>query len=250
MRKLQQLFLATLFFTLVTAFTLPTTTSNTTAEPTEQSIFKIMEVTHLWDLLATYYEADQERDDTWLDVGWRSKYAMAKNYASISILEETFEEDVFLRGPHHGDMDFNSTTSFGYYNPRFLDKVHDALDYALSNPIFSKVAEPIYKKHFQSMAHTYYDAFLYMEQNPEIREQIKSDYIMSIAQAGGTTEGSLQEKFRGYAEKLEKGDRPTKVDIYEAFTAPSFWIRRYIDGTEDDFLKIMELVVGHFEGAK
>jgi len=73
---------------------------------------------------------------------------------------------------------------------------------------------------------------------------------MSMAQAGGTTEGSLQEKFRAYAEELEKGTRSSKVDIYEAFTAPSFWIRRYIDGTENDFMKILELVVGHFEGAK
>ena len=250
MRNLLKLTGTVFCFLLATAFTRPSTISNSTAEPTEQSIFKIMEVTHLWDLLATYYEPNRERDDTWLDVGWRSKYAMAKNYASISILEETFEEDVFLRGPHHGDMDFNSTTSFGYYNPRFLEKVQLALDYALSNPIFSKVAEPIYKKHFQSMAHTYYDAFLYMEQNPKIREQLKSDYIMSMAQAGGTTEGSLQEKFRGYAEALEKSTRPTKADIYEAFTAPSFWVRRYIDGTEDDFMKILELVVGHFEGAK
>ena len=170
MRNLLKLTGTTLCFLLVVAFTNPSTLTDGPAEP---GIFKIMEVTYLWDLLATSYEPDRDRDDTWLDVGWRSKYAMAKNYTSISILEETFEEDVFLRGPHHGEMDFNSTTSFGYYNPQFLEKVRLALASALSNPVFSKVAEPIYKKHFRSMAHTYYDAFLYMEQNPEIREQIK-----------------------------------------------------------------------------
>ena len=97
-----------LLFSIATAFTYSPSSSNTSP-----SVFKIMEVTYLWDLLAMNYEPNRERDDTWLDVGLRSKYAMAKNYASLSILEETFDEDVFLRGPHQGDMDFNSTTSFG-----------------------------------------------------------------------------------------------------------------------------------------
>lgn len=242
MRNLLKLTLATALLILATAFTNSTTTA------TEPGVFKIMEVTHLWDLLKSNYEPDRERDGTWLEVGLRSKYAMAKNYASLSILEETFDEDVFLRGPHQGEMDFNATTSFGYYNPQFIAKAHGAIAAALENPVFSKVAEGFYKKHLRSMAHTYYSAFLYMEQNPKIREALINEYVLMVAQPGGAGDGSLQEHFRKFAEDLEKG--PEKVDIYEAFTAPSFWVRRYIDGTEDDFIKLLELVVGHFEGAK
>jgi len=242
MRKLLKLSFIGLFFTLATSFTHSYTIT------TSPGVFKVMEVTYLWDLLATNYEPNRERDDTWLDVGLRSKYAMAKNYASLSILEETFAEDVFLRGPHHGEMDFNATTSFGYYNPRFITKVHDALDTALKNPVFKKVAEPFYKKHLQSMAHTYYDAFLYIEQNPEIKNNLINKYIRMVAQPDGATEGSLQEHFRTFAEDLEKGIQ--KADVYEAFTAPSFWVRRSIDGTDDDFIKLLEMTVSHFEGAK
>ncbi len=242
MRNLLKLTLASALLILATAFTNSTTTA------TEPGVFKIMEVTHLWDLLKSNYEPDRERDGTWLEVGLRSKYAMAKNYASLSILEETFDEDVFLRGPHQGEMDFNSTTSFGYYNPQFIAKAHDAIATALKNPVFSKVAEAFYTKHLRSMAHTYYSGFLYLEQNPEIRQDLINEYVLMVAQPGGAGDGSLQEHFREFAEELEKG--PQKADVYEAFTAPSFWVRRHIDGTADDFIKLLELVVGHFEGAK
>lgn len=245
MRKLQRLTFAIILFTFATAFTFPTISKINTFEPTEDGIFKIMEVSYLWELLSWNYEPIRERDDTWLDVGLRAKYAMAKDYASISILEETFDEDVFLRGPHAGDMDFNSTTSFGYYNPRFIEKVHQALDAALQNPMFKKVARPIYEKHLKSMAHTYQDAYKHVQQNEEMRTQLINDYIFAMAKPEGVTDGSLQEKFRGYAEALEKEQ---KADIYEAFTAPSFWIRRHIDGTDTDFSKLLDMAIGHMEG--
>ena len=243
MRNLLKLFsIAFLFLTV--AFT----NSHTTTTTTDSGVFKIMEVTYLWDLLANNYEPNREQDDTWLKVGLRSKYALAKNYASLSILEETFDEDVFLRGPHHGDMDFNSTTSFGYYNPQFIAKVQDALDAALKNPVFKKVAEPFYAKHLQSMAHTYKDAFSYLKQNPDIKNRMMDEYIKMVAQPEGTTAGSLQEHFRTFAEALESG--PRKADVYEGFTAPSFWVRRSIDGTDDDFIQLLEMVIEHFEAEK
>ncbi len=247
MRKLQRLTFAAFLLTFATAFTIPTIISKTnTLEPTENGIFKIMEVSHLWELLSWNYEPDRERDGTWLDVGLRSKYAMAKDYASISMLEEAFDEDVFLRGPHTGDMDFNSTTSFGYYNPRFIEKVHLSLESALGNPMFKKVAQPLYEKHFKSMAHTYLDAYKHVQENAGMRNQLINDYIFAMASPQGNMDGSLQESFRGYAEALEKG--PQKANIYEAFTAPSFWIRRHIDGTASDIHNLLEMAVGHLEG--
>lgn len=247
MRKLQRLTFAAFLLTFATAFTFPTIISKTNLVPTENGIFKIMEVGYLWELLDANYEPIRERDDTWLDVGLRSKYAMAKDYASLSLLEEAFDEDVFIRGPHAGDMDFNSTTSFGYYNPRFIEKAHQAIDDALRNPMFKKVAKPLYEKHLKSMAHTYQDAYSYVQKQDAMRSKLINDYLLAMASPEGVTDGSLQESFRDYAETLEKEQ---KADIYEAFTAPSFWVRRHIDGTADDFSNLLNMVVGHMEGEK
>jgi len=245
MRKLQRLTFAAILCTFTTAFTIPTILTKTnTFDPIENGIYKIMEVGYLWELLDSNYEPIRERDDTWLDVGLRSKYAMAKNYASISILEEAFDEDIFVRGPHAGDMDFNSTTSFGYYNPRFIEKAHQALDVALQNPMFKKVARPLYEKHLKSMAHTYQDAFAFVQKEDAMRSRLINDYIFAMASPEGVIVGSFQEKFRGYAEALEK---EKNADIYEGFTAPSFWIRRHIDGTADDFSNLLNMAIGHME---
>jgi len=232
-----------LFFT--TAFT--TTNSTTTADfqPIEPTVFKIMEVTNLWDLLKSNYEPNRERDATWLDVGLRSKYAMAKNYASLDIVEATFGQPIFLRGPHNGDLDFNSTTSFGYYNPNFVLSVHKAVETTLANPMFSEMGRRVYEKHLKSMAHTYMAAHKYLKENPALRESLTQAYLMMMAQPAGTMDGSLQESFRGYAEEMEKSG--AKSDVYEAFTAPSFWLRRSIDGTDDEFIALLEMVMNHFE---
>ncbi len=52
------------------------------------STHKIMEIASLWELLSSNYEPNWDRDQTWLDVGIRSKYAKAKNYASLKMIEE------------------------------------------------------------------------------------------------------------------------------------------------------------------
>jgi len=129
------LFLAISAFCLfiTTAFTAIESTTSQNHQRTEPAIYKIMEVTSLWDLLKSNYEPIRDRDDTWLDVGLRSKYAMAKDYASIEIVEAAFGQPIFLRGPHDGDLDFNSTTSFGYYNPSFVRSVYKSVEATLAN---------------------------------------------------------------------------------------------------------------------
>lgn len=210
----------------------------------EPTVFKIMEVTYLWELLQTDYEPNHDRDGTWLNVGFRAKYAMAKNYASLHILEKVFDEKVFLSGPHGEDFDFFSTTSFGHYNPVFLNKLYKAMDTALQNPMFKTVAQQLYRSHLRSMARTYYDAHDFMYSSPSLIKQLKKEYLEKMAMEGGTTEGSFQETFRGHANAVSV-DRG--ADIYEAFTAPAFWLRRDMDGTGDEFIKILELVINELE---
>ena len=74
---------------LMTAFTTTNSTQTVNFQPIEPTVYKIMEVTNLWDLLKSNYEPNRERDATWLNVGLRSKYAMAKDYASFEVIEAT-----------------------------------------------------------------------------------------------------------------------------------------------------------------
>ncbi|MEO1261435.1 MAG: hypothetical protein AAFZ15_21710 [Bacteroidota bacterium] len=209
------------------------------AAGTSPSAYKIMEVTYLWELLSQDYEPNRNEDGTWLKSGFRSKYAMAKKYASLEILETTFGTKVFLRGPHDGEMNFNSNTSFGYYNPDFIKQVRAGVEQILMNPVYKKAAAKVYRDHLKNMATTYLDAYRFVNRDPNTLTKLKNGYIMDMARPEGIAGGSFQETFRPYAESLE---RDKGADIYEAFTAPAFWVRRSIDGTAASLFSLLEMV--------
>lgn len=221
-----------------TAFMSNTQQENANTDP---SVYKLMEVIFLWDLLADGFEPNRSMDGTWLNVGFRSKYAMAKRYASIEMVEAAFGVPVFLRGPHKdGDMDFNSTTSFGYYNPQFIAKLHKSVQTVLLNRVFKKAAKRVYDKHLASMAQTYHHAYQYLNKDFAYCEKLQARYLAQVASPNGTERGSLQEEFRDYAEALEKSQQ---ADVYEAFTAPAFWLRRSIDGTDSQLYELLDMVI-------
>ncbi len=217
--------------------------TNSSISKTSSTVYKLMEVTYLWDLLSENYEADRDRDDTWLDVGLRSKYAKAKQYASLQMVEDVFGSNVFVEGPHNQDLNFNSNTSFGHYNPNFIKQVQTSLNDILANPLYRPVLQRVFDSHFRSMANTYNASYIYLKENPDLANSLKKDYVGKLSKRGGITDGSLQESFRDYAEALEKNDG---ADVYEAFTAPSFWLRRSIDGTDAQIHELLSTVMGAF----
>ncbi|MEZ4886048.1 MAG: hypothetical protein R3E32_15035 [Chitinophagales bacterium] len=211
---------------------------------TNPIVYKLMEVTFLWDLLKENYEPVRERDDTWLDVGIRSKYAMVKQYASLAMVEAAFDCPIFIRGPHNGELNFNDKTSFGYYNPEFVSKLQSNMESALENPMFKQAAKQLYQQHLKSMAHTYLNAYTHLHEDGEYLHDLQVQYLMGMATPEGIQTGSFQEEFRDYAEALEKNQQ---ADVYEAFTAPAFWLRRSIDGTAPQLFELLEMVVKEME---
>jgi hypothetical protein len=235
MKKILLISTSLLFFVLAAAF-VPKQTDTTS----ETAVYKLMEVTFLWDFLKNGYEPDRDRDDTWLDVGFRSKYAMAKKYASLELLEKAFGEPVFIVGPHGKDMNFKDKTSFGHYNPAFITKLEKAIELAAYDAFYAQKMKNVYENHLKSMAETYHAAYLHLHKDKKTLKKLTKKYTALIDQPEGTTEGSLQETFRDFAEELEKNE---KGDVYEGFTAPAFWLRRSIDGTDKQFFDLLERVM-------
>lgn len=164
-----------------------------------------------------------------------------------------FEENLKkMWSPHGGwvsstplKMNYNSTTSFGKYNPSFLCEMTENYQYAREYfPFFKKIIQPLYDKHLKGMAHTYYDAYLYLNRDRESLEDLQTQYLSDVFAEGGTTNGSMQEIFRDYAEALEQNKG---ADYYEAVTAPAFWLRRSIDGTDELFIEMLEMLMKDFD---
>ena len=239
-------FLRLVSLCLCIGFTTSSFTFLTTQPSTNNDslVFKIMEVGHLWELLDQFYEPNKDTDGTWLEVGLRSKYAMAKKYASLAILEDLTGEKVYLKGPHQEGFDFTAKDAFGYYNPAFLSAVEDHLKEALEQPAFHKLATILYNKHFYSLVETYQQAYLHAQNHPQQMQKIKLIYLEQISKPFGTEEGSMQETFRTYADQSVKQHNS---DWYEAVTAPSFWVRRSIDQTDEQIFRILSFLKEELE---
>ena len=229
-------FILALFLFSATAFTTKKIATNTSTDP---AVFKLMEITYLWDLLKEGYEPDRDRDATWLDVGFRSKYAMAKKYAALEIVEAAFGKKIFLSGPHGRDMDFNSTNSFGHYNPAFLSDLQGTLETALANPTFKQAMETLYHQHLKGMAQVHFDGYVYMTHNPQYLQLMQEKYAAEMNNSGGMNINQFTEKFRPFADYEEQKG----LDIYEGFNAPTFWLRRMIDGTAEDMITLQIMVM-------
>ena len=213
----------------------------------DSNVYKLMEAVYLWELLDADYEPIRERDDTWLDVGFRSKYGMAKKYASIQMIETAFGVPVFTKGPHSNGMNFNTNKSFGHYNPKFISKVGNTFNKAMKNPLFRRAARKVYKQYFASMAKTYKESYLYLQSKPDYLAGLQKQYNGMLSSPNGVNNMTIQEEFRDFAEKLE---REKGADVYEAFTAPAFWLRRSIDGTGPEIYKLLETMMARMEKAK
>lgn len=253
MRRVIFIFFSVLLISILTAFTPTKFQSKSNVDPIA---YKLMEIGYMWDFLNQDYKPVKERDDTWLEVGFRSKYAAIKNYASLEIIEATFGMPVFIRGPHNGEMNFNSKTSFGYYNPTFISELKSNIQTVLKYPMFKKVIKQTYQERFKSMALTYQDAYRFINDDAKKLRELQANYLLDMAQSEGTSNGSLQETFRAYAdhgnfsndaEKKKYEIKNPDADWYEAVTAPSFWLRRSIDGTSEEIYELLEMIITELE---
>ena len=135
-----------------------------------------------------------------------------------------FDENIFLSGPHENEMNFYST-SFGKYNPKIIAKIYKELKQIFKDKNFRDETQELYNRQLKNYLRTYYMSYPIAANNP--------DYMYDYN----------QERFREFAEAIEdKG-----YNVYEGFTCPGFWVRRSIDGTSNDFFKLLKLIMYNYD---
>ena len=229
----------------------------TTMNPLE---YKMTEALSMWSEIEKK-NPSYDAATSWLDEGVRRRYAKAKKILALRLIEQSVKQKVFTKGPHNEDLNFKANNEFGHYNPKFVQNTFTVLTKALKNPAFKKLAGRAYENHFKSVARNYYHAYQFTQSDVKVRDllkgkskrtnitiaEVRTNYIdllnnkelQEIIFPGDY----IQETFRPYADNAQtKG-----LNWYEAITAPGFWVRRSIDGTDKEFFKILDLVVTTFD---
>ena len=160
-------------------------------------------------------------------------------------------EKIFLSGPHLNDMNFDSYDKFGYYNPIFLKKLHKKIKLLISNDAFIKSTQDIYNEKFKNTLRVYflslnmldhinyktfgkYDWDRYVEEYLDVISKPPSNYMVS---------NYFDENFRSFAESIKNEG----YNFSEGLTFPGFWIRRKIDGTDEEFFELINLILNKYD---
>jgi len=168
------------------------------------------------------------------EVGVRVRYLRARPELGLFVVESMVGKKAFLEGPHVQGIDCSSEASFGYYNPAFIQRLHDMAELAFSNPRFVSRFESFYDAELKNYLRTYYLSY----ETGTSSKAIQSQYLQLLndTNAGADAGDFLQEAFRNHADTME----PKGYDWYEANTCAGFWARRSIDGTADEFYALLK----------
>lgn len=210
-----------------------------------------------WEEMHNNTALDYESIQSWIpESGIRGRYQIAKEVISIAILENIVGEKVFLNKTHQQGISYTNATKFGHYNPDFLLKLHEILTQIFSNKVFIANIQPFYDNELKQYLRTFFLSYKPAANNQAVIngylsaiEKTKPSFSADSSFVSQDTSSNippslfLQESFRSFSDLMEKQG----YDVYEAFVCPGFWIRRSIDGTEDEFFQLLTLVINTFD---
>lgn len=187
---------------------------------------------------------DYEQSTTWLpELGIRGKYYANQKILSILKVVSVVGEPLFVSGPHDENMDYTSPDDFGHYNPVFIERVKVLLEKALKDKSFKKKAQALYESTFKNYARCYWSSYQRVIKDKDIKNEYLKGYRNLIKEGVADAGFQIQQSFNDLANEYEaKG-----LDWYEFTVTATFWLRRSIDGTEDEFYDLLSLVMSKFD---
>lgn len=220
----------TLNFFMLTFLIFSINTKNVTAQTKkEKEAFK----TKITSLLDTWIAIREKQNKDLFPIdGVRQLYSNEKENLGFKLMGNLIGEPVFLEGPHKKEMNFEAST-FGYYNPKFLKKLENLLVDLFSDEAWvNKYREIYYTSIYQYLNRHEAGYNYFIENEEEIQEAIDS------YKEGKKTWIPIELKKDNSGLDLE--------DNYLRQTV-SFWARRSMDGTVDQFKTLLDLVRNAFE---
>jgi len=204
----------------------------------------------IWlNLDTTFQQTDTrcEAEQTWLpDEGVRGFYCHIKSGLNFGQLQTLAQMPIFLSGPHQEQqLNLNARFSFGHYNPAFVEWLGDNFIPAKPEPAFLQTTQTFYSDYIQKLARTYYLIYRLLQLDPEFQQAEQQRYI-------GFIETQTLPEF--YPTMTYFNMKSQYIDLekyagsdYEVATAMTFWLRRLMDGTADEFIIVLQKLLTTYD---
>jgi len=178
------------------------------------------------------------------DIGIRGRYAAAKSALNPAILGKLVGEPVYLSGPHSGaDLNLGSNTEFGHYNPEFLRKLGLILKDITRNKKLVKELQPFYDAHLKDYLRIHLFAYPKFAKNKELMRK----YVEYVRKGeSGASFYPFRDELSAFTNEMKKRNIGDDVG-HIAYSVPSFWVRRTLDRTQDDFFELLTIIVETFD---
>lgn len=166
-------------------------------------------------------------------------------------LEEALQMPIFLSGPHQlGELNRTSETSFGHYNPEFVQTLTQWAAPALKDDNFRRATQEIYNDYVQPLARIMWATYSKLRNNPDFWRQEQA-YLQAYMTRKGSPNYSVENYFFFmHPDFIPNASHDNPFWPSQGFdagydgnvtkSAVGFWVRRAIDGTADDFAHALE----------
>lgn len=187
--------------------------------------------------------------------GWAFDYTLRPTTGILNSFEymrslmsyESFQKmvpaKIYLSGPHDGTtLNLTEANSFGHYNPEFLTYLQAGLDEVAKDKAFLKLTGKPLTKHgimlnLQRMQHMH----RHIEKNEKNGEEFRTltKRYQKMLKEKSVPKGAYRRDL------CPKGLGQDYWNWSE--TAYSFWMRREIDGTREQWIKLIDTVLESYE---
>jgi len=140
---------------------------------------------------------------------WPGVYCYVKGVVNYGLLRKFAKLPVFTEGPHSDtQLNLKANNAFGYYQKDFVKWLINHL--IPTDEALQRSTQPLYERYFQKLARTFYEVYEKFQAEPDSLRKAKEVYLAQ-----------------------------DRTSLLESLTGrvTAFWIRRAIDGTEQEWGK-------------
>lgn len=172
--------------------------------------------------------------------GLKILYCHAKEDLAISQVAELAGVPIWASGPHSRPtgMDFANHREFGHYNPQFVVKVPDFALPAAKDTKFREATQSTYDTVLQSRARIAWMVHEKLVSDSKLRETEIAAYKANMKSP--TPDPYFVERWY---------DTVETPDGNVAKTIVGWWLRRWMDGTEDEWTPVLRKTLELYDGA-